>query len=200
MDRHWRWKKKLLSCLLLYINVVSAFQYSGFGASGEGSGENLGEGTTRRSVVLFRRARRVRRDDLLRLNKVLRSVTEDENPGIDNIESALQSIDKDHEHWKRNKITKALAILEEHTKKALRAPKGIAVQRLPGKAHLWPQPMASQRKGGRTVTISTYSGRKRVFIPKGWIFCTISPARCYSSRAEKGAARKRSTNKRAVKR
>lgn len=40
---------------------------------------------------------------------------------------------------------------------------------------------------GRTINLKTNSGRKRVFIPKGWMFCTISPPKCYSTNRKKSA-------------
>ena len=38
---------------------------------------------------------------------------------------------------------------------------------------------------GKTVNLKTNSGSKRVFIPKGWMFCTISPPKCYSTNRKK---------------
>ena len=38
---------------------------------------------------------------------------------------------------------------------------------------------------GRTINLKTNVGNKRVFIPKGWMFCTISPPKCYSTQKKK---------------
>lgn len=44
---------------------------------------------------------------------------------------------------------------------------------------------AKKIKEGRTINLKTSQGRKRVFIPKGWMFCTVSPFKCYSTNSRK---------------
>ena len=51
--------------------------------------------------------------------------------------------------------------------------------------YMWPGNTPQNKQGGRTVTIDTVKGKKKVFIPKGFLFCTISPLKCYSSRNTK---------------
>lgn len=42
------------------------------------------------------------------------------------------------------------------------------------------------RQEGRTISLQTNGKQtKRVFIPKGWMFCTIAPPKCYSSLRKK---------------
>lgn len=44
---------------------------------------------------------------------------------------------------------------------------------------------ATKGQEGRTINLKTNGGRKRVFIPKGWMFCTIAPPKCYSTNRKK---------------
>ena len=42
------------------------------------------------------------------------------------------------------------------------------------------------RQEGRTLSLQSNGKQiKRVFIPKGWMFCTIAPPKCYSSQRKK---------------
>ena len=44
---------------------------------------------------------------------------------------------------------------------------------------------AARSHEGRTINLKTSQGRKQVFIPKGWMFCTIAPLKCYSTNQRK---------------
>ncbi|KAM7435697.1 hypothetical protein ABFA07_014404 [Porites harrisoni] len=123
------------------------------------------------------------------LKKALRSVEDKEQDDrkIRDIESALRSIEREtayHESRKRTNIEKVLNLVEEHTNQALThntTPReggrnGLTVS-LPDEA--------KKIKEGRTINLKTSQGRKRVFIPKGWMFCTVSPFKCYSTNSRK---------------
>ncbi|KAL9955550.1 hypothetical protein ACROYT_G036888 [Oculina patagonica] len=134
------------------------------------------------------------------LKKALRSVEDEEQDDrqIRDIESALRSIEREtayHESRKRTKIEKVLASVEEHTKQAMSTLNAtsdeIAKEK---KDHLevsLPFNTDLKTQEGRTVNLKTNSGRKRVFIPKGWMFCTISPPKCYSTNRKKRHINKR---------
>ncbi|XP_031575422.1 uncharacterized protein LOC116309029 [Actinia tenebrosa] len=188
MKRRTKWKQESFNIpcfLFLYLNFLfPVFCSSIIWASSE-------DISRPKRLLGYRDARRVENDDLLKLSKVLRSVNEEEAPAVKSLETALQSIEEEstlHESRKRSKIAKVLADLEDHTKKALSNKKiknGSKIR------HLWSEHMPKNRKDGRTVTIDTVKGKKKVFIPKGWIFCTVSPLRCYSSRNRKRTVTKR---------
>lgn len=42
-----------------------------------------------------------------------------------------------------------------------------------------------RNREGRTIHLKTNKGNKRVFIPRGWMFCTIQPPKCFSKKKSK---------------
>jgi len=129
------------------------------------------------------------------LKKALRSVEDEEQEDrqIRDIESALRSIEREtayHESRKRTKIEKVLASVEAHTKQAMSTPTFTSNDEITKKGKYGLEvtlPFNNAVKGqeGKTINLKTNSGRKRVFIPKGWMFCTISPPKCYSTNRKK---------------
>ncbi|XP_073247084.1 uncharacterized protein [Porites lutea] len=123
------------------------------------------------------------------LKKALRSVEDEEQDDrkIRDIESALRSIEREtayHESRKRTNIEKVLNLVEEHTNQALTHKTTPNEGRRDGLTVSLPDE-AKKIKEGRTINLKTSQGRKRVFIPKGWMFCTVSPFKCYSTNSRK---------------
>lgn len=134
------------------------------------------------------------------LKKALRSVEDEEQEErqIRDIESALRSIEREtayHESRKRTKIEKVLASVEAHTKQAMSTPTFTSSESIRkgryGLEVTLPFNNAIKGQEGKTINLKTSSGRKRVFVPKGWMFCTISPPKCYSTNRKKRHINKR---------
>jgi len=133
------------------------------------------------------------------LKKALRSVEDEEQEDrkIRDIESALRSIEREtafHESRKRTKIEKVLASVEQHTNQALSqnvtSNKDTKERNADDLVISLPYNDIKSREG-RTINLKTNEGRKRVFIPKGWMFCTIAPPKCYSTNRKKRHIKKR---------
>ncbi|XP_068673011.1 uncharacterized protein [Montipora foliosa] len=129
------------------------------------------------------------------LQKVLRSVEDDEQEDfqVRDIESALTSIEREtayHENRKRSKIAKVLASVDQHTNQAmaqnLTSSEDTKEPNADKTVISLPNAGAGIRnKEGRTIHLKTNIGNKRVFIPRGWMFCTLQPPKCFSKRKKR---------------
>ncbi|XP_029210271.2 uncharacterized protein LOC114974116 [Acropora millepora] len=124
------------------------------------------------------------------LQKVLRSVEDDEQEDlkVKDIKSALTSIEREteyHENRKRTKIARVLASVEEHTNQALAQNSSSTEEgdeRNSDEAEISLPDTGIRNREGRTIHLKTNNGNKRVFIPRGWMFCTIQPPKCFSKK------------------
>lgn len=215
MERNFK-PTELISVLLLYVYVADGFRIAvAKGASGDGvknegrrlKASGLEEERLKKALkaidydahpVLEHQAQ-----NMETLKKALRSVEDDEQEErwIRDIESALKSIEREtayHESRKRTKIEKVLASVEAHTKQAMSSMNAItndiSKKEKNGLELSLPFGTNATRQEGRTISLQTNGKQtKRVFIPKGWMFCTIAPPKCYSSLRKKRNINKRHT-------
>lgn len=215
MERNFK-PTELISVLLLYVYVADGFRIAvAKGASGDGvknegrrlKASGLEEERLKKALkaidydahpVLEHQAQ-----NMETLKKALRSVEDDEQEErwIRDIESALKSIEREtayHESRKRTKIEKVLASVEAHTKQAMSSMNAItndiSKKEKNGLELSLPFGTNATRQEGRTISLQTNGKQtKRVFIPKGWMFCTIAPPKCYSSLRKKRNISKRHT-------
>ncbi|KAK2565559.1 hypothetical protein P5673_010680 [Acropora cervicornis] len=96
-------------------------------------------------------------------------------------EAALTSIERETEYH-------VLASVEEHTNQAL-AQNSTSTEegdeRNSDEAEISLPDTGIRNREGRTLHLKTNNGNKRVFIPRGWMFCTIQPPKCFSKKKSK---------------
>ncbi|RMX60070.1 hypothetical protein pdam_00004492 [Pocillopora damicornis] len=192
MERNFK-PTELISVLLLYVYVADGFRIAvAKGASGDGV-KNEG--------------RRLKASGLEeeRLKKALKAIDYDAHPvlehqaqNMETLKKALRSVEDDEqeERWirdiesesrKRTKIEKAMSSMNAITNDISKKEKNGLELSLPFGTN-------ATRQEGRTISLQTNGKQtKRVFIPKGWMFCTIAPPKCYSSLRKKRNISKRHT-------
>ncbi|XP_022780020.1 uncharacterized protein LOC111321412 [Stylophora pistillata] len=216
MERNFK-PTELISVLLLYVYVADGFRITvAKGASENGvrsegrrlKGSGLEEERLKKALKAIdydvHPALEQRGQNMETLKKALRSVEDDEQEErwVRDIESALKSIEREtayHESRKRTKIEKVLASVEAHTKQAMSSMNATANDIPKKEKHglelSLPFRTNATRQEGRTISLQSNGKQiKRVFIPKGWMFCTIAPPKCYSSQRKKRHISKRHTS------